>query len=109
MRVLSLRCIYLTFLLNLFRTTRTYTEFDRKFADDMSDVLVAFARSGDTRTDDVHFKAYQPEQNTVINFGNNNTLESATNWPSVNKFEFFESHVARPIKASTSDKPKASD
>lgn len=95
--------------LNLFRTTRTYTEFDRNLAADMSDVLVAFARSGDPKTDDVNFKAYEPEQNTVINFGNNNTLETTTNWPNSTKFEFFDAHVAMPIKATTADKPKARD
>lgn len=44
--------------LNLFRTTRTYTEFDRKLSDEMSDIIVTFAATGDPTTKDVSFQPY---------------------------------------------------
>ena len=44
--------------LNLFRTTRNWTPYDRELADKMSDCLVAFARTGDPATEAVAWPAW---------------------------------------------------
>lgn len=48
-------------------------------------------------------------KNRVINLGNDNVLNAETNWPSVEKFQFFDTHVAKPIKPSATDKATARD
>ena len=55
--------------LNLFRKTRGWTPWDRELADRMSDVLVAFARTGDPSTPAVRVPRYDPRNELFIEFG----------------------------------------
>jgi para-nitrobenzyl esterase len=55
--------------LNLFRTTRNWTPYDRELADEMSDCVVAFARTGNPSTARVKWPAYQLNQEKLLDFG----------------------------------------
>jgi para-nitrobenzyl esterase len=55
--------------LNLFRTTRDWTPYDRSLADEMSDCIVAFARTGNPETARVAWPTYQPDREQLIDFG----------------------------------------
>ena len=54
--------------LNLFRTTREWTRDDRELADEMSDCIVAFARSGNPATARVEWLAYRLDQEPLVDF-----------------------------------------
>jgi len=55
--------------LNLFRTTRNWTAYDRELADEMSDCIVAFARTGNPSTTRLSWPAYQLSQEHLLDFG----------------------------------------
>jgi para-nitrobenzyl esterase len=55
--------------LNLFRTTRNWTPYDRELADKMSDCLVAFARTGDPATEAVAWPAWTDGSEQYVEFG----------------------------------------
>jgi para-nitrobenzyl esterase len=55
--------------LNLFRTTRNWTPYDRELADKMSDCLVAFARTGDPATEAVAWPAWTDRSEQYVEFG----------------------------------------
>jgi para-nitrobenzyl esterase len=55
--------------LNLFRTTRNWTAYDRALAEQISDCIVAFARSGNPATPQVSWPAYQPGEERLVDFG----------------------------------------
>src|SRR6185312_1025751 len=54
---------------NIFRTTRNWTPWDRELSDDMQDVVIAFARSGNPSTAKVKFAPYDPANETRVDFG----------------------------------------
>jgi para-nitrobenzyl esterase len=56
--------------LNLFRTTRNWTDHDRELAERMADCLVAFARSGNPSTAQVAWPPYQLNKERLVEFGN---------------------------------------
>ena len=53
---------------NMFRKTRDWTELDRSLSNNMQDVIVAFAKTGNPNTPAVKFARYDPknEQRTVF-------------------------------------------
>lgn len=55
--------------MNLFRTTRDWTAFDRELAGRMSDALVAFARTGDPSTPAAPWPAWTPAEPRYVEFG----------------------------------------
>jgi para-nitrobenzyl esterase len=55
--------------LNLFRTTRNWSPYDRELADKMSDCLVAFARTGDPATEAVAWPAWIDGSEQYVEFG----------------------------------------
>jgi para-nitrobenzyl esterase len=55
--------------LNLFRTTREWTPYDRELADEMSDCIVAFARTGNPATARVSWPSYELAQERLVDFG----------------------------------------
>jgi len=54
---------------NLFRTTREWTSYDRELADEMSDCIVAFARTGSPATARVGWPAYELARERLVDFG----------------------------------------
>jgi para-nitrobenzyl esterase len=54
---------------NMFRTTRAWTAADLSLAKKMSDVLVAFARTGDPSTPAVKMPKYNARDEQIVEFG----------------------------------------
>lgn len=55
--------------LNLFRRTRNWDGYDRELAAKMSDVVIAFARTGNPSTPAVTMVRYQPGHEQLVDFG----------------------------------------
>ncbi|HTZ74486.1 MAG TPA: carboxylesterase family protein [Candidatus Aquilonibacter sp.] len=60
---------------NLFRRTRDWTAWDRELSDDMQDVIIAFAKTGNPSTGVVHFTRYDPANEMRVDFGDKITDE----------------------------------
>jgi para-nitrobenzyl esterase len=75
--------------LNLFRHTRDWTPYDYKLSNQMQDVLVAFARTGNPNTVEVKIPRYDPrhEQRTV--FGDSGAAIETLNEKQI---DFIETH-----------------
>lgn len=54
---------------NLFRTTRSWTPYDRNLSNQMSDVIVNFARTGHPSTAAVKMVGYDPKDERLVDFG----------------------------------------
>lgn len=54
---------------NRIRKTRAWTEYDRQLADAMSDVLIAFATTGDPQTTKVRFPKFTVRAQEFVEFG----------------------------------------
>jgi para-nitrobenzyl esterase len=86
--------------LNLFRTTRNWTPLDRELADEMSDCLVAFARSGNPATQAVAWPAWTKEAEQYVEFGDTISIRSE----SIERMEFQgESGVTSTTPRTTRD------
>jgi para-nitrobenzyl esterase len=55
--------------LNLFRTTRDWTAYDRELSDRMMDCLIAFARTGNPSTTVVTWPQWRPQTEQLVEFG----------------------------------------
>jgi para-nitrobenzyl esterase len=60
---------------NLIRRTRDWTTWDRELSNDMQDVIVEFAKTGNPSTSTVKFTAYDPANEIRVTFGDNITAE----------------------------------
>ena len=60
---------------NLIRRTRDWADWDRELSNDMQDVIVKFAKTGDPSTSTVKFTAYDPANETRVIFGDKITAE----------------------------------
>ncbi|HVW75381.1 MAG TPA: carboxylesterase family protein [Rhizomicrobium sp.] len=78
--------------LNLFRHTRDWTPYDYKLSNQMQDVIVAFARTGDPSTAEVKIPRYNPGHEQRLVFGDNGTRVETLNEKQI---DFIESH---PLK-----------
>jgi para-nitrobenzyl esterase len=85
--------------LNLFRETRSWTEFDRQLADLMSDAILALARTGTPDHGQFHWPAYEPEGQRIVDFGSDNVLWSAVRWHHIDAYPFLQQNLpdAAPI------------
>lgn len=54
---------------NRIRQTRAWTDYDRQLADAMSDVLIAFATSGEPRTTQIRFPKFTRRTQAYVEFG----------------------------------------
>jgi para-nitrobenzyl esterase len=54
---------------NRIRRMRAWTAYDRQLADQMSDVLIAFAASGNPRTEAIPFPQFDVEHERLLEFG----------------------------------------
>ena len=60
---------------NLIRRTRNWTNWDRELSNDMQDVIVRFAKTGNPSTSTVMFTAYDPANEVRVIFGDKITAE----------------------------------
>ena len=60
---------------NKIRHTRDWTDWDRKLANDMSDALIAFARSGNPSTPSFKWPAWSPTSDVFVDFGDTVKVE----------------------------------
>ena len=75
--------------LNLFRKERDWTAYDRKLADQMSDVVVAFAKTGNPATADAPIPRYNPRHEQRLVWGDNGARIETLNEKQI---DFIESH-----------------
>jgi para-nitrobenzyl esterase len=54
---------------NLFRRTRDWTPWDRELSNDLQDVVMAFAKTGNASTRAVQFTRYAPDNEVRVDFG----------------------------------------
>lgn len=85
--------------LNLFRQTRTYTDYDRELADLMSDAIMNFAKSGDPSSDVLQWPAFSPDNARIVEFGRSmDALYTTEPWPKSDALLFFQQNPAAPIQ-----------
>lgn len=60
---------------NRIRHTRDWTSWDRKLADDMSDALIAFAKTGNPSTAALKWPAWSSTDDVFVDFGNTIRIE----------------------------------
>lgn len=75
--------------LNLFRHIRDWTPYDYKLSNQMQDVIVAFARTGNPTTADAKIPRYDPRHEQRLVFGDNGLMVETLNPKQV---EFIETH-----------------
>jgi para-nitrobenzyl esterase len=78
--------------LNLFRHLRDWTPYDYKLSNQMQDVLVAFARTGNPSTAEVKIPRYDPKHEQRLVFGDNGTAVETLNEKQI---DFIETHPPR--------------
>jgi para-nitrobenzyl esterase len=84
--------------LNLFRTTRVWTDYDRKLADEMSNAIVAFATTGNPNASGADdWPAYRPDRERIREWGD---ATRVVEWPNVRQIEFFAANAAVPTTPS---------
>jgi para-nitrobenzyl esterase len=75
--------------LNIFRRTRAWAPFDYKLSNQMQDVLVAFAKSGDPNTAEVKIPRYDPRREQRLVFGDTGNAVETLN---IKQVDFIETH-----------------
>jgi len=75
--------------LNLFRHTRDWTPYDYKLSNQMEDVLVSFARTGDPSTAEVKTPRYDPRHEQRLVFGDKDNRVETLNEKQI---DFIEAH-----------------
>lgn len=78
--------------LNLFRHTRDWTPYDYKLSNQMQDVLVAFAKTGNPSTAEVKIPRYDAKHEQRLVFGDNGTAVETLNEKQI---DFIETHPAK--------------
>jgi para-nitrobenzyl esterase len=78
--------------LNLYRHTRDWTDYDYKLSDEMQDVVVAFARTGNPATAAAPIPRYNPRHEQRLVFGDDGAHVETLNEKQV---DFLEAHQSR--------------
>ena len=87
--------------LNIFRETRTYTNFDRQLSDLMSDAIVAFAARGNPTTETLQWPEFSPQHPQLVELGlEAGKLFEIKPWPNAEKLQFFRENEAKPISSA---------
>jgi para-nitrobenzyl esterase len=73
--------------LNLFHNVRVFTEVDRKLSNDMSDAIVAFARTGNPNTKSFVWPKYTAGSKKLLEIGDKVQSEA---WPNEERMAVFE-------------------
>ena len=77
--------------LNMFRKTRDWSAYDYKLTNQMMDVVVAFARTGNPSTADAKIPRYNPRREQRLIFGDSITVETLN----PRQVEFIQTHTTR--------------
>ena len=80
--------------LNLFRSTRIWTDWDRDLSAKMMDSLIAFARTGNPATADVKWPARRAGDERKVTFGDRITIEKLD----VKALDFLKANPAKPVQ-----------
>jgi para-nitrobenzyl esterase len=75
--------------LNLFRRTRDWTQYDYKLSNQMQDVIVAFAKTGNPATAEAKIPLYNPKHEQRLIFGDDGPTVETLNEKQV---DFIERH-----------------
>ena len=75
--------------LNIFRKERDWTAYDRQLADQMSDVVVAFAKTGNPATAAAPIPRYNPKKEQRLVWGDNGYRIETLNEKQI---DFIETH-----------------
>jgi para-nitrobenzyl esterase len=78
--------------LNLFRRTRDWTPYDYKLSNQMQDVVVAFAKTGNPATAEAKIPRYDPKREQRLVFGDTGLTVESLNPKQV---DFIENHPKR--------------
>ena len=80
--------------LNLFRTTRNWTDYDRKLADEMSNAIVAFATTGNPNASGANdWPKYRADREQVRELGDATRVIA---WPNRKQIDFFAANAPQP-------------
>ena len=92
--------------LNLFRTTRDWTPYDRELATRMSDVIVSFARTGKPVLSGIDWPAYRNEDERIVEFGDSLRVIAL---PNSSKIDFLAAHPPREPVMGEGARPRNRD
>ena len=77
--------------LNIFRKTRDWTPYDYKLTNQMMDVVVAFARTGNPATADAKIPRYNSRREQRLIFGDSIAIETLN----PRQVDFIQTHATR--------------
>jgi para-nitrobenzyl esterase len=81
--------------LNLFRTTRNWTDYDRKLADEMTHAIVAFATTGNPNAPGANdWPKYRADREQLRELGD---TTRAIAWPNARQIDFFAANAPLPV------------
>jgi para-nitrobenzyl esterase len=92
--------------LNLFRTTRDWTPYDRELATRMSDVIVSFARTGKPVLSGIDWPAYRSEDERIVELGDSVRVIAL---PNSSKIDFLAAHPPREPVMGEGARPRNRD
>ena len=92
--------------LNLFRTTRNWTAYDRELATRMSDVIVSFARTGKPALSGVDWPTYRNTAERVVELGDSVRVIPL---PNSSKLDFLAAHPPREPVMGEGARPRTRD
>jgi para-nitrobenzyl esterase len=81
--------------LNLFRTTRNWTDYDRKLAEEMMNAIVAFATTGNPNAPGANdWPRYRADREQLRELGDTTHVMA---WPDTKQLDFFAANAPQPI------------
>jgi len=84
--------------LNLFRETRSYTEYDRSLSDLMSSAILEFASKGDPSTTSLSWPKQTAADQRIVEFGaSTDALFQVIDWPDLKQIDFMLENPPRPL------------
>jgi para-nitrobenzyl esterase len=92
--------------LNLFRTTRNWTAYDRELATRMSDVIVSFARTGKPTLRGIDWPAYRSADERVVELGDSVRVIAL---PDSAKIDFLAAHPPQEPVTGQGGRPRTRD
>jgi para-nitrobenzyl esterase len=92
--------------LNLFRTTRNWTAYDRELATRMSDVIVSFARTGKPALSGIDWPAYRSTDERVVELGDSVRVIPL---PDSAKIDFLAAHPPQEQVTGEGGRPRTRD
>jgi para-nitrobenzyl esterase len=92
--------------LNLFRTTRDWTPYDRELTTRMSDVIVSFARTGKPVLSGVDWPVYRSEDERIVELGDSVRVVAL---PNSSKLDFLAAHPPREPVMGEGARPRNRD